>query len=37
MNQYDCYVGIIKSILKNQKNFKYKLIISSLINTIFSE
>ena len=32
---YDCYINIIKSIINNDKNYKYKIIIPNLLNTIF--
>ena len=37
MDEYDCYIIILKSILKHEKNNKYKLIIHTLLNTIFSQ
>ena len=37
MNEYDCYVNIIKSILKYNKNEKYNTIIPIFLNKIYHE
>ena len=35
MNEYDCYVNIIKSIIKS--NVKYEILISKFLNEIYVE
>ena len=37
MDEYDCYVNIIKSILKYSKNEKYNTIIPIFLNQIYHE
>ena len=37
MDEYDCYVNIIKSILKYNKNKKYNTIIPILLNKMYHE
>ena len=37
MNEYDCYVKIIKSILKYSKNEKYDTLIPIFLNKMFYE
>ena len=37
MDEYDCYVNIIKSILKYSKNDKYNTIIPTFLNKIYHE
>ena len=35
MNEYDCYVNIIKSIIKS--NIKYEILVSKFLNEIYVE
>ena len=37
MDEYDCYVNIIKSILKYSKNEKYNTIIPIFLNKMYHE
>ena len=37
MDEYDCYVNIIKSILKYSKNEKYDTLIPIFLNKIYYE
>ena len=37
MDEYDCYVDIIKSILKYSKNEKYDTLIPIFLNKIYNE
>ena len=37
MNEYDCYVDIIKSILKYSKNERYNTIIPIFLNKMYHE
>ena len=37
MDEYDCYVSIIKSILKYSKNEKYNTIIPIFLNKMYHE
>ena len=37
MDEYDCYVDIIKSILKYSKNEKYNTIIPIFLNKMYHE
>ena len=37
MNEYDCYVNIIKSILKYNKNEKYDTLIPIFLNKMYHE
>ena len=37
MDEYDCYVGIMKSILKYSKNEKYDTLIPIFLNKLFQE
>ena len=37
MNEYDCYVNIIKSVLKHSKNEKYYTIIPIFLNKMYHE
>ena len=37
MDEYDCYVKIIKSILKYSKNKKYDILIPIFLNKIYYE
>ena len=37
MDEYDCYVNIIKSILKYSKNEKYDILIPIFLNKIYYE
>ena len=37
MDEYDCYVDIIKFILKYSKNEKYNTIISIFLNKMYHE
>ena len=37
MDEYDCYVNTIKSILKYTKNEKYNTLISIFLNKMYHE
>ena len=37
MDEYDCYVDIIKSVLKHSKNEKYNTIIPIFLNKMYHE
>ena len=37
MDEYDCYINIIKSILKYSKNEKYNTIIPIFLNKMYHE
>ena len=37
MDEYDCYVNIIKSILKYSKNEKFNTVILILLNKMYHE
>ena len=37
MDEYDCYIKIIKSILKYSKNKKYDILIPIFLNKIYYE
>ena len=37
MDEYDCYVNIIKSILKYSKNEKYNTLIPIFLNKMYPE
>ena len=37
MNEYDCYVNTIKSILKYSKNEKYNTLIPIFLNKMYPE